>query len=96
MIANDTNIGNIKKFLDKYAYHDVWSLSRVWYDERTNSIKARFRNETVGRIQGTVRLDFSVRSNMQLNQILENIAPEVMNASDFIADMFENMWEDNE
>lgn len=94
MQANANNMDNIKKFLDKYPYHDNWVLSKVWLCQRTLAIKARFKNETIGSTQGMVVPNFKVKQFMTLEEIMLNVTLEILTPHQFIVDMFENNWED--
>lgn len=76
--------------------YDNFFLTKVWYDESTNSIKARFQSSTIGKLQGTVKPDFIVRHTMSLSDINDNIVIESYMPSGFMfqyAKLLKFVWD---
>ena len=84
MKASQHNIEQILLFVTSFAQYDTFKLRKVWFDEKSNSIKARFGNEVVGGMQGTISLNFAVRSGMSFERILENVTLEELRPSDLV------------
>lgn len=72
--ATETNIKAIKEAAEKFPIvMSQWTLNKVWLCSTTNSIRARFKNESIGMIGGIVKPDFEVTTNMEIAEIEANV-----------------------
>lgn len=67
--------------VNKHFGDPYWTLRKVWLDEVTFSIKARFKHESIGMVQGTVTPDFCVTESMTLSEIAKNVTIESIKES---------------
>lgn len=72
--ATETNIKVIEEAGEKFPVTmSDWTLNKVHYDEATNAIRARFKNESVAMISGIVKPGFCVKTTMEFSEIMENV-----------------------
>ena len=72
--ATEINKTVIQQAADKFPLTmSQWTLKKVYYDFKTNTIKARLKNDTIGQISGVVKPDFELREKMEFSEIQENL-----------------------
>jgi hypothetical protein len=62
---------------------DDFTTSKVWFCGKTNAIRARFKHNIIGTIGGIVVPGFTIKANMSIQEIRENITPDVFRPTEF-------------
>lgn len=72
--ATSTNIRAIKKAAEEFPITmSQWTLCKVWMCQGTDAIRVRFKNDSIGMIGGIIRVDFEVKTTMEISEIEENV-----------------------